>query len=517
MEAVACQMGPCLDVCPPTGGLNPLGNPPPPRLWRTNWDDTVLDSVTETRTHNAVNELTARTVGEDPQISLAYDSAGNLTQDGDSNGDHKYTWDYRNRLIEVEEKQSGNWNTTGEYKYDAQGRRILKTVTNKGGLNGTTRFLWGGSGDPSTALGAGWQCLEERDGSGDLVARFTYAPDYIDAVAVQERDLNSDDDFGDANEVVYYHQNTLFAAYALSDGNESVIERYRYDAYGACTVLDADGSADADGLSDVGNPYRFTGRRLDPESGLMQYRNRYYHTGLGRFISPDPEGYTSGYGQYPYGESHPCNTVDPLGLWPCTSNCGPEGLREGKVHGHKKKRLLGQWDQGFLDEVTRRYEKFHFVLKVASVISAAPGLHEGGAEAAGQIVDYWIDVNMGPDEDAMVAAVQKIEEIMVESQGIFELHVQVSCRECKRKKCLWGLLGECLQWEVTREPEWYRCNNSPSHGYPSYWFQRNDESLGLLIVQCAQQAVRELCDPYNPAIPKDIPPGGNAQGPPQEG
>ncbi len=278
-----------------TWTLDPLGN----------WDDTVLDSVTETRTHNSINELTARTVGEDPQISLSYDAAGNLTQDGDSNGDHKYAWDYRNRLIEVEEKQSGNWNTTAEYKYDAPNRRVLKTVTSKGSLNGTTRFLWGGDGD--------WQCLEERDGSGDLVARFTYAPGYIDAVAVQERDLNSDDDFGDANEVVYYHQNTLFTVYALSDGNESVIERYRYDAYGACTVLDADGSADADGLSDVANPYAFTGRRLDPESALMQYRNRHYHPGLGRFIGRDPLGYQDQFSFYVALGCAPVVNLDPLG------------------------------------------------------------------------------------------------------------------------------------------------------------------------------------------------------------
>ena len=30
--------------------------------------------------------------------------------------------------------------------------------------------------DPSTALGAGRQCLEEWDGNDALVARFTYAP-----------------------------------------------------------------------------------------------------------------------------------------------------------------------------------------------------------------------------------------------------------------------------------------------------------------------------------------------------
>jgi len=140
------------------------------------------------------------------------------------------------------------------------------------------------------------------------------------AVAVQERDLNSDDDFGDANEVVYYHSNTLFSVCALSDANESVIERYRYDSYGACTVLDADGSSDADGISDVLNPYTFTGRRVDLETGnsgpataLLQYRNRYYHTGLGRFISRDPAGYPDSLNSYSYAVARVTISVDPRG------------------------------------------------------------------------------------------------------------------------------------------------------------------------------------------------------------
>jgi hypothetical protein len=78
-------------------------------------------------------------------------------------------------------------------------------VTNLGDLNGTTRFIWGGQTD--------WQCLEERDGDDDLVARYTYAPGYIDDVAVQERDLNADDDFAADDEVVYYMSNTLHNVY----------------------------------------------------------------------------------------------------------------------------------------------------------------------------------------------------------------------------------------------------------------------------------------------------------------
>ena len=34
-----------------------------------------------------------------------------------------YTWDYRNRLVEAQEKQSGNWVTVAEYKCDPSNRR----------------------------------------------------------------------------------------------------------------------------------------------------------------------------------------------------------------------------------------------------------------------------------------------------------------------------------------------------------------------------------------------------------
>jgi len=135
-------------------------------------------------------------------------------------------------------------------------------------------------------------------------------------VAVQERDLNSDNDFADDDEVVYYHSSMLFSVYALSDASESVIERYRYDAYGACTVLDADGSVDGDGLSDVENPYTFTARRLDAESRLMQYRNRYHWVGLGRLGSRDPAGYLGTMNLYSYLLGRPTAAADPFGHVP---------------------------------------------------------------------------------------------------------------------------------------------------------------------------------------------------------
>ncbi|MFO8007539.1 MAG: hypothetical protein R6V05_07395, partial [Candidatus Brocadiia bacterium] len=44
-----------------------------------------------------------------------------------------------------------------------------------GPSNGTTYYIWGAMA-VSPAGGVAWQCLQERDGSGDLVAQYTYAP-----------------------------------------------------------------------------------------------------------------------------------------------------------------------------------------------------------------------------------------------------------------------------------------------------------------------------------------------------
>ena len=63
----------------------------------------------------------------------------------------------------------------------------------------------------------------------------------------------------------------------------------------------------------------FTGQVFDCESGLMLYRNRYYHSGLRRFITRDPIGYDAGdENLYRYMGNDTLSFVDPLGykgLW----------------------------------------------------------------------------------------------------------------------------------------------------------------------------------------------------------
>jgi RHS repeat-associated protein len=78
---------------------------------------------------------------------------------------------------------------------------------------------------------------------------------------------------------------------------------YVYDSFGNLT----------NSSGTVTNPYQYTGRDYDPETGLRYYRAGYYDPASGRFISEDPIGFRAGINMFEYVHNNPTNSIDPSG------------------------------------------------------------------------------------------------------------------------------------------------------------------------------------------------------------
>ena len=104
----------------------------------------------------------------------------------------------------------------------------------------------------------------------------------------------------------YYHYDGLGSVVALSDSNGDTVQTYEYSVYGQVAASDP---------NFLTNPYMFTGRRFDIETGLYYYRARYYNPHIGRFMQTDPVGYDDGINWYLYCGNNPLAFVDPSGLF----------------------------------------------------------------------------------------------------------------------------------------------------------------------------------------------------------
>ena len=281
--------------------LDPTGN------WTTFQQDTDGDStwdLDQARTHNAANETT-QVAGSSDHVTT--DTSGNMTRvpkPDDWSDDYQLTYDAWNRLVKVEQDDgAGGTETVARYEYDGRNFRVVKKIYDGGVLAETRHFYYTDD----------WQCLEERvDTSTDPAVQYVWGIRYVDDLVLRDRDTSSPRD-GTLDERLYSLADPNFNVVALAESDGDVVERYTYTAYGQATILTPAFASRA--TTSYAWHYRYTTRRLDAETGMMYYRNRYYHVTLGRFVTRDPIGYDAGdVNLQRYLGNEPLGLFDPSGL-----------------------------------------------------------------------------------------------------------------------------------------------------------------------------------------------------------
>jgi RHS repeat-associated protein len=242
--------------------------------------------------------------------TLTYDLDGNLSFDGI----WTYQWDCENRLAAMSMTNvAGVANSNRlrlEFAYDYQGRRGSKTVKSWNGgtfTNAvTTRFVY----DLSAEGAGGWNLVASLDPQSSLLQAFLWGQDVSGTedgaggigglVAVCE---TSGGQISNCHFAAYDGNGNVTALVRASDSLPSAL--YEYSPYGETLRLT--------GPMAKTNPFRFSSKFADPESGLEYYGFRYYDPVLGRWASRDPIAEQGGPNLYAFVSNSPVDAVDPFG------------------------------------------------------------------------------------------------------------------------------------------------------------------------------------------------------------
>ena len=296
--------------------LDPTGN------WSEFKQDTDGDGdwdLDQDRDHTVANEVLEI---DDATTHVAHDRAGNMTRipkPSDWSSHYHLVYDAWNRLVCVYD--SDGETPISAYYYDGFGRRVIKDLYDEGSLASRRHYYYSDT----------WQVLEERletsDGSGGfdtaIVDRqYVWGLRYVDDLLSRDRntDGTSTGDYGKTgsglDERVMVLQDANYNVCAVANTTGVCLERYNYTSYGEPNCLTPTFADRAS--TDYDWDILYTGRQYDSETGLYQYRNRYYHPQLGRFINRDPMGYWGkDFNLYCYCGNDPLTRVDPKGLKFC--------------------------------------------------------------------------------------------------------------------------------------------------------------------------------------------------------
>ena len=138
---------------------------------------------------------------------------------------------------------------------------------------------------------------EEIDQSGNVAARYAQTTNTDEPLAELRSGTTS-----------YYEQDAIGSVSSLSSTTGTLANSYTYDSFGKLSTS----------TGTLTNPFQYAAREFDPETGVYEYRARYYDQNVGRFISEDPLGFGGGNSNlYAYVGNNPTDFIDPFGLTNC--------------------------------------------------------------------------------------------------------------------------------------------------------------------------------------------------------
>jgi len=289
---------------------------------------------------------------KNPEV-FTHDADGNLAVDGR----WTYSWDAENRLIAMETRPdilppAGSFPLQQrrrlEFAYDVQGRRVSKKVSNwtAGGwlLVKQTAFVYDG-----------WNLLADLNFNSST-STWSAARSYTWGLDLSGSQQGAGGVGGLLTTTLNSEPGTpnYFAAY---DGNGNVTGlvdattgalagKYDYTAFGETVLID--------GTSAEVNPFRFSTKYTDTETGLCYYGLRYYNPGTARWLSRDPLDENGGLNLYGFCANNPVDLTDRNGLdfatWvgagPSYSNWNPANPNIPNIYAPPP-----QWVQSFINWV----------------------------------------------------------------------------------------------------------------------------------------------------------------------
>jgi RHS repeat-associated protein len=240
---------------------------------------------------NAVNQLLSVT---NPSLTFVYDDDGNMTHGyvnpllGGAGVGYPFTatYDAEDRMTSLEYTDSSSVVHRTEYRYSGDGfLAIIRKFENSSLV------------DEIRIVRDGFLAIQDRDENNAVVREYTWGLNLGGGIGGLLNLKQGGQDYS------YLYDGKGNVA-AVLDGSQAVVAAYRYAPFGK--LLAKTGS--------LTQPFGFSTKRYDAQTGLIYYGYRFYGPEIGRWTTRDPFGEAGGMNLYAFVGNNPFNWVDPFGL-----------------------------------------------------------------------------------------------------------------------------------------------------------------------------------------------------------